>query len=337
MENVFTAILGESSLKIVKFTREGIYFSELIGEVGQTVIFLFCANADGVALEIPVSGKLKKTPDGCVVPVALNEAQSSALRTLFNVSENSNLHDIAKILYRPNSAEPNLGIRSELFSMAVMGALCLVLIASVSYVKAAKQISISALAAFIATDALVLESNSSGLVEYLAKPGDIRMGEVYAAIRTKSGRSVFLESTAAGTLQNAGAHAGQSIVKGNPLAYLASPSDTLFVKAYVATATAAKLPNGYGAEIEVVDGTVSRLVKVASISASDIARDFQFSDQIGNPLAEVTLPLQKFPGLSPGQTVSVRFIDNTTSIIGTPFREFGNMLQGWMNSSGARS
>jgi hypothetical protein len=337
MENIFTAVLGERSLEVTKFTREGIHFSGSIGEVGQTVSFLFCANANGIALELPVSGKVEPTPSGCVVPVKFNSAQSSAIRTLFNVGENSDPQDIVKILYKANTTTPSVVKTTQLFSMGMTAAVCLVLMGLVSYVQSAKQNSVSAQAAFIATDALVLESSSSGLVEYLAESGAIKTGEVYAAVRTRSGRSVFLESSAAGTIQNAGAQAGRSIVKGNPLVYVSNPSDRLFVKAYVNTATAARLPNGYSAEIKIGDGTVARVVTAATITATDITRDFQFTDQTGNPLSEVILPLQDFSGLAPGQTVQVRFINHAAGIFGFPAHQFGKMLQGWTNGSGTHS
>jgi hypothetical protein len=337
MENVFTAVLGKRSIDVAKFTREGIHFSESIGEVGQTVSFVFCANANGIALELPVSGKVELVPDGCIVPVEFNVAQSSAIRTLFNVGENSSPEDIVRVLYKRSTATPDVVKTTQLFSMGVTAAVCLALVASISYFSSAKRNIVSAQAAFIATDALFLESSSSGLVEYLAESGAIKAGEVYAAIRTRSGRSVFLESSAAGMVQNAGAQTGRGIVKGSPLVYVSNPSDKLFVKAYVSTETAAKLPNSYGAEIEISKDTSTRTVTIDKIVAGDITRGSQFTDQAGNPLSEIVLPLSDFLGLVPGQRVQVRFINRAESVFGFPAPDVGQLLSDWTKGIGVSS
>ena len=334
MEHIFTAILGERILEVTKFSREGVYFSEFIGEIGHEVSFLFCANANGIALELPVSGKVEPALGGCVIPVQFNGAQSSAIRTLFNVGENSNPEDIVKILYKADTPKPYAAKTTQLLSMGITGSVCLALIALVSYSLSTKQNNVYAQAAFVATDAFVMESSASGMIEYLVESGAIKTGEVYAAIRTRSGRSVFLESSATGTIQNAGAQAGRGFIKGSPLVYVSNPSDKLFVKAYLNTAAAARLPKDYRAEIKIDDGASARVVTGGKITASDITRNFQFTDQTGNPLSEIILPLQDFSGLAPGQPVEVRFTNQAEGLFSFPAFYLSQVLQDWAKGSG---
>jgi hypothetical protein len=155
----------------------------------------------------------------------------------------------------------------------------------------------------------------------------IKAGEVYAAVRTPTGRTVFLESSISGTLQAAVSSSGADIVRGSPLAYVSNPSDQIFVKAYVTTASAAKLTNGYSAEMQHVDGTGHWILIAESVVADDIIRDFRFANAAGNPLVEVTLPAQGVSGLTPGQRVTVRFTRPLYSSLRLQAHEIANRLQ----------
>ncbi len=337
MNQIFTAVLGKKSFKVRKFTREGIYLFESIGDAGRQVTFLFCADVNGIALELPVSGYVKATPEGSFVPVEFSGAQSTALRALFDVEENLNTKDVVKSLYKVKTVAPAVTKSVQLVSTAMIAATCLALVELISYFENVQQSTVSAIAAFVATDALVLESNSSGILEYLADNVVVRSGEVYAAVRTRSGRPVFLQSSAVGKIQNAGPQISGRILKGNALAYVSIPLDKLFVKAYVNTATAVKLPDGYRAEIEVGDATTSHSFTSPSIVATDISRDIQYTDQNGIPLFEVRLPLPNSTALAPGQRVAVQFKNHSTDFFSFPIRQVDSVLQNLSTKRDTRS
>jgi hypothetical protein len=336
MQTILTASIGDQLFPVTKLTQSGVHFSDYIGKPGRDVAVVLRLNADGITLEIPASGKIELASDGHVLRAAFNDTQSSAIETFMDSNEVVRPQGIAQVLYGHGSIPHAVG-KTQWLATSLAGALCVALIAVITYFQIANQSSLSARTALIATSAPVLESSVSGKVEHLTLGGPIKVGEVYAAVRTPTGRTVFLESSASGTLQTAVVASDTDISKGSPLVYVSNPSDQLYVKAYLSTASAAKLTNGYRVEMRKADGTGNWMLIAESVVANDITREFQFADSAGSPLSEVILPLQGVSGLAPGQPVTVRFTKSLFGSFSLQALEIGNSLQAWLRIGGSNS
>jgi hypothetical protein len=336
MQTILTATIGNQLFPVSRLTRAGIHFHDWIGEDGRDATVLLHLDADGIGLEIPATGRIESTSDGHLLHTAFSDVQMSAIETFLKSNDGMQRQSIAQVLYTQGTT-PHIVRKANLVAISLAGALSLALMAAITHLQIIDQSSLPARAAVIATTAAVLESSASGKVQHLTKSGPIKIGEVYAAVRTSAGRTVFLEASASGTLQNATFSSDVDVTKGSPLVYVSNPSDQFFVKAYLSTASAAKLTNGYRAEMRTSDSTGSWVLIAESLVASEITRDFQFTDSVGNPLAEVNLPARGVSGLTPGQRVKVRFTRSLLKSLSLQALEVGNSLQSWLRTGGVKS
>jgi hypothetical protein len=334
MQTILSASIGDQLFPVTTLTQSSIHFSDSIGEPGRDVSAVLRLDADGFALEIPLSGSIELAPNGHVLHAKFSDAQSSAIQTFLKSNDGVQLRSLAHILYT-QSATPHAVKKTQMLAIALTGALCLALMAAIASFQIANQNSLSARTALISTSAPALESSVAGKVEHLTVSGPIMVGEVYAAVRTPTGRTVFLESSASGTLQAAIVALDADISKGSPLVYVSSPTDQLFVKVYLSTASAAKLTNGYRVEMKDTNNNDNWMVIADSVVAGDISRDFQFTDLTGNALAEVTLPARGLSGLTPGQRVTVRFTKSAFGSFGFSVQHLGKNVKDLLGITGA--
>lgn len=313
MVPIFTARINDKDVTVQKFAREGLYFGTPVGKVGSMLSLVFLANAEGIALELPVSGEIKSTLSGQLVVVQFSEVQKSALKTLFDVKQ-ARPFEAVKVLYSSPPENAKAAAFRQIPQLATMAVVCFALLVTIADLLNRRGSVIEAPAAFVASSGSDLESKVSGKLEYLVKGDQIRVGEIFAAIRTISGRAVYLEAGKSGTLIGAGLNLGKQVNKGDKIFQLTNPDDRYFVAAYINYADVVALTRGYNAEVTFGDKSATRIVMLQSVQISDIVPYQQFYDEAGNALVQVRLPLaDKDPLISVGKAVSVRFVKADSS------------------------
>lgn len=307
MHPIFTAQVEGQNLVVKDFTKEGIYFSTPVSEPGRDVSIAFCANADGVALEILTQGEVKQNDKGSYVAARFTPAQNLALKTLFGVDETKSV-DVAKVLAGTHEIETKPFRTQTILHFMALAVLSLSLIGTIAALQYQKTAVISAPAAFVDSSGVTLESNVSGKVEYIAKGDYIQVGEIFAAVRTESGRSIYLESGKSGNLVGTGVGPGNHVRKGDKIFKITNVNDTYFVNAYVSYADVVKITSGYKAEIDFGGASNAHMFLPQIIQSSNITAYQQFHDEAGNPLIQVRLNLPDDTNAkSVGKTVNVEF------------------------------
>jgi HlyD family secretion protein len=316
MQPIFTVLSGGQNLDVKKFTKDGIYLSNPVGEVGQDLAVTFCVNANGIALEIPTIGEIKRDQTGDYLAARFTQSQSLALRTLFGVDD-AQPTDVVRILAQPVGPELAQPKQRKGFQMAAASLVSLFLIGFIGLTLNQRYSVIVAPSALISSDGLSLESNVSGKLEYIAKNPIIQTGEIFAAVRTLSGRSVYLESGKDGNLVSSGLAVGHQIAKGAQVFQMENPDDKYFVKAYVNYADAVRISNGYRAEISFDDPAQSAIVFPNLVSKANITPYKQFKDEAGSPLVQVRLDLgERQKAFTLGKAVKVKFVREKMSFFG---------------------
>jgi hypothetical protein len=330
MPSIFTARIDSKDINVEKFSREGLYFASAVGVVGSRLSLVFCANVEGIAVELPVSGEVKTSENGQLFAVEFTEPQKLALRMLFDVKQSKPL-DVLTALFSTSATSAKQALLRRTPRVATMMALCLVFMIVISGLVGRKGSVIIAPAAFISTTGSNLESNVAGKLEYLANSDEIQAGEIFAAIRTISGRAVYLEAGKSGRLISSGIAVGEQIEKGEKIFQMANADDKYFVDAFVNYSDVVTLATGYRVNVGFGDGAIAQLWLPKSMQISDVVPYEKFQDDRGNALVKVHLRLDdKDLQSRVGKAVTVKFV-RESSLFSKFSSQFSAVAIGSMN------